>query len=447
MESAARADLGFDRSAHRVAASSDVWLWNQRWDRTFILGGALLVPVPILVYYLCRALGLDMAGAEDVVTAMVMIFVGGPHVFATYTRTWLDPEFPRRDRLWFLLSFPVIALVAGAAVASAFFDVTIAGFPPTQFVMTFFFFWAGVHIVHQASYCATCYDRKSALAGARRSSDRLSLYIDYALMLGCLYPMSLFRMSMVDASSPGQVTARPDALATRILEGLGAAPEAVDAYVFRIGRVAPILPEFLMHEALWIGVSALFLATLALFVRKTRRELREGTLNRPRFQLVAATAAVGFAVPWFPNLDSAFQGFNAWHSFQYLGLLWLMNRRSHDAGAIRATFVKRLAAPGAAKRYYATGLAVTFSMIGLFFGFGWLIQAWSGGEFLLFGHGEPKLDPATGAPLYRPGALLLAYYMLGFGFLLVHYLHDGVFFFRTRYVVGGSPAAGGSRTT
>ncbi|MBK9385378.1 MAG: hypothetical protein IPN34_11240 [Planctomycetes bacterium] len=421
--------------------TQDYWLKDARWDRTFILGGALLVPVPIIVYYLCRALGLDMAGAEDVVTAMVMVFVGGPHVFATYTRTWLNPDFPRRDRLWFLLSFPVIALVAGSAVASAFFDSTILGFPPTQFVMTFFFFWAGVHIVHQASYCAACYEEKRSARVGGVPRQRLWNLVDYALMLGCLYPMSLFRMSMVDPSSPGQVAAAPNALATQLLASLGASPDFIDAYVFRIGRVAPILPPFLMHELMWIGVSVLFFGALVLFVVKTRRELRTQSLNRPRFQLIVATAAVGFAVPWFPNLDSAFQGFNAWHSFQYLGLLWLMNRRSYESGEIRTRLVQRLTEPGSAKRYYGTGLAVTVSMIGLFFAFGWLIQVWSGGEFLLFGHGEPKLDPATGAPLYRPGALLLAYYMLGFGFLLVHYLHDGVFFFRTRYVLGERSAA------
>ncbi|MBL8900927.1 MAG: hypothetical protein JNM84_25060 [Planctomycetes bacterium] len=441
MESALRPSLAPTAASPSGDRAQDVWLKDARWDRTFILGGALLVPVPIVVYYLCRALGLDMSGAEDVVTAMVMVFVGGPHVFATYTRTWFNPDFPRRDRLWFLLSFPVIAIVAGAAIASAFFDHTILGFPPTQFVMTFFFFWAGVHIVHQASYCAACYEEKQNARLGERPGQRLWSLVDYALMLGCLYPMSLFRMSMVDPSSPGQVAANPDALATRLLVDLGATPGFVDAYVFRIGRVAPILPTPLMHEALWISVTLLFVGALTLFVVKTRRELRTGTLNRPRFQLVAATAAVGFAVPWFPNLDSAFQGFNAWHSFQYLGLLWLMNRRSYESGEIRTRFVQRLAEPGSARRYYGTGLGVTLGMIGLFFAFGWLIQVWSGGEFLLFGHGEPKLDPATGAPLYRPGALLLAYYMLGFGFLLVHYLHDGVFFFRTRYVVGGSTSS------
>lgn len=410
-----------------------MWLHHQRWDRTFILGGALLVPIPIIVYYAARALGLNTAGAEDLVTAMVMIFVGGPHVFATYTRTWLDPAFPARDRLWYWMSFPVIGLVITAAIASAFFDVRILGFPPTQFVLTFFFFWAGVHIIQQASYCAACYEEKRVPPPSTKR--RAWGLVDYALMLGCLYPMSLFRMSMIDPAAPGQLTADPNALATQCLVGLGASPAFIDDYVFRIGRVAPILPDFLMHEVLWIGVTAMFLTVLGLFVFKTRRELRSGELNRPRFQLVAVTSAVGFCVPWFPNLDSAFQGFNAWHSFQYLGLLWLMNRRSFQAGEIRSKFVAKLAGPHSAARYYGTGLAATLTMIAVLFAFGWLIQVCSGGEFQLFGAGDTTSHSGAATTLYRPGSLLLAYYMVGFGLLLVHYLHDGVFFFRTRYVV------------
>jgi hypothetical protein len=47
----------------------------------------------------------------------------------------------------------------------------------------------------------------------------------------------------------------------------------------------------------------------------------------------------------------------------------------------------------------------------------------------------------SGVELYRPGAVLLAYYMVAFSLLLVHYLHDGVFFFRKRYVVGRTARA------
>jgi hypothetical protein len=114
-----------------------------------------------------------------------------------------------------------------------------------------------------------------------------------------------------------------------------------------------------------------------------------------------------------------------------------MNRNSFERGERQNRFVRSLSAPGSHTRYYATALAATVGMIGLFFLVGWLIHRLSGGAFGFLGSGTSELaiNPETGQPFYRPGGLLLAYYMVGFGFLLVHYLHDGLFFFRTRYLV------------
>ena len=42
--------------------------------------------------------------------------------------------------------------------------------------------------------------------------------------------------------------------------------------------------------------------------------------------VVAAGVESMSRVPMGSNLDVLFQGYNAWHSFQYLFLLWLINR-------------------------------------------------------------------------------------------------------------------------
>ena len=89
---------------------------------------------------------------------------------------------------------------------------------------------------------------------------------------------------------------------------------------------------------------------------------------RGRFQLVFWMVVLGSLVPLFPNLDTAFQGMNAWHSFQYLGLLWLMNRNSYDRGEIRNGFFDSLMQPGRHKRFYGVALLATFSVIALVLG-------------------------------------------------------------------------------
>ena len=62
----------------------------------------------------------------------------------------------------------------------------------------------------------------------------------------------------------------------------------------------------------------------------------------------------------------------------------------------------------------------------------------------MFGHDVNPVDD-SGQPLYRPGAVLLAYYMIAFSLLLTHYLHDGFFFFRRRYVVSDDRPGAGSQ--
>ncbi len=414
-------------------------LRSRAWDRIFIAGGVWLVPIPILAFYLFRWLGATVAASEDLVTLLVMLPLGGPHVFATYTRTFFNPAFRRQDKVLFGLAFVVAAIVIGAAVSSAFFDVVLGGSPPIRYVLTFFFFWAGVHIVQQNSYIANAYAAKAG--NLQPVLPRAFGLVDYAVMLLAMYPLSIFRMSMVDLGDPTMRAANPDALATQIVVALAGSQEAADAYVFRIGRVAPILPDFMMHPAMWIGITALFALAVLLFVYKSIVEKRAGALLPHRFALVVGMATFGFAVPLLPNLDSAFQGMNAWHSFQYLGLLWLMNRRSQDRGEIRSKLFERTMGEGRHWRFYGTAVGATLGLLALVVIVALAIERFSGGTFVLFGHDNPQLDEA-GNQLYRPGAILLAYYMVAFSLLLVHYLHDGVFFFRRRYLVDGATGGG-----
>lgn len=407
-----------------LASPAPSFLRSAVWDRWFVAGGAWLVPVPILAYYAFRQLGCSVAAAEDLVTLLVMVPLGGPHVFATYTRTYLNPAFRRQDPLLFVLGWCVPAIVVTAAVSSAWFDVVIDGSPPIRYVLTFFFFWAGVHIVHQHAYVASAFPR------AR--TTRLG-WVDFAVMALAMYPVSFFRMSMVDRADPTMRAADPEALATQLVVAMTGSSAAADDYVFRIGRVAPILPDFLMHPAMWIGIGVAFVVVLALFAWKSARELRAGTLVPQRFRLVVAMALLGSTVPLLPNLDSAFQGMNAWHSFQYLGVLWLMNRRSAANGELQNPAFARLSRDGNHWRFYRTALVATVCTVGVLLAVAALIAATSGGQFAMFGHDVPLRD-ADGRELYRPGAVLLAYYLLVFSVLLVHYLHDGAFFCRRRYL-------------
>ena len=50
---------------------------------------------------------------------------------------------------------------------------------------------------------------------------------------------------------------------------------------------------------------------------------------------------MAFVVPLFDNLDVSFQGFNTWHSLQYLALTWFILGREAETRRIGTGFVAR----------------------------------------------------------------------------------------------------------
>ena len=57
-----------------------------------------------------------------------------------------------------------------------------------SFLLTFFFFWASVHVTHQAQWISETYRRKAA--GRVSNLDRL---LDGAVILGALYTVATFK--------------------------------------------------------------------------------------------------------------------------------------------------------------------------------------------------------------------------------------------------------------
>jgi hypothetical protein len=62
------------------------------------------------------------------------------------------------------------------------------------------------------------------------------------------------------------------------------------------------------------------------------QEWRQGTLNVPKTLLILVTLPLMYFTPLIDNLDTAFQGINVWHSFQYLAITWFILRREELRG-------------------------------------------------------------------------------------------------------------------
>ena len=81
--------------ATTATPAGGAWLRGARWDLTWLIGSAVIVPmVLMLVWTGVRGEWIDL---------LVTMIVGGPHLLSTVLTTYADPGF-RRAHLPFLLA-------------------------------------------------------------------------------------------------------------------------------------------------------------------------------------------------------------------------------------------------------------------------------------------------------------------------------------------------------
>ena len=348
--------------------SDGLWLRSKSWDLTFISLSAALGAIPFLTYYFANgatpyinkmfeALGISFTWNDDasrnLVNGMIALFIGGPHMYATYTRTALDRNFSRKHKL--LLGSSLLIPVGVIYLGVNYFT----------FLITVFFFWASIHILHQAAFIVECYNRR-----ASRALSLPSRLIDYAVLFSALYPIATYRFVHDD---------------------------------FYIGSNKLFFPEFLKTDYVFYLATAVFVASAILFIWKTINEIRSGTANYPKIILISLTSTVALLIPAFHNLDVAFQGFNTWHSFQYLGLTYYINRLRHERGEIGTKFIDRMSEDGKTWQYYFFNVGLTVCAVGVI-------------ALLIY------FSPALGLTFDQ------CYYIVVLSFLLTHYLHDHLLF-------------------
>lgn len=330
---------------------SGPWIRNPKFDLLFLTASGIVVFLPYLSYGLLQRLGASEATASLVVGLVVTLLVGGPHMYSTYLRTALEPRF--RERFGWLTYAPLVVIPALVILGSMYAFLLL---------LTVFFFWASLHVTHQAQYISETYRRKVS-----RRVSVLDRWLDGAVILGALYTVAMYKF----------------------VEGR-----------FTLGSLTLFFPDFLKHlwvaRAFTVGFAALFL----YYVARTSGEIRRGESSLPRLLFMAATVALAFIVPIFDNLDIAFQGFNTWHSLQYLVLTWFILSRQADRGQIGSDFVRRFSGISRKGPFYMAMVAATVMSGVIYF------ILWKG----------------LGLPQDR------SYYVVVLSFLLTHYFYDHILF-------------------
>jgi hypothetical protein len=352
----------------RALTRQGQWLISPFYDLTFIIFSAVVILFPHVTY--------QIIGKNIYVDLIVTALIGGPHLFATYTMTFMEPQFRRRypRYTWGALVLPPLI------VTCAVLNLTL--------LVTMFFFWASVHVIHQLMYITDAYRMKDP-----RGWSWSSRIIDYGLLATALYPIGV----------------------EKLLSG-----------TFVTGGRVLLFPEFLKQAWVPIPVWIAFTFFACAFAVRTLRESRQGMLHVGKATLVALSAVLFFFTPTLANMDVAFQGLNTWHSFQYLAIVLYLNRFRSEQGFISSPFVERVSRRGwslyamclgftivAGAAYFAT--LATIVRLGAFA---------TGGPFKMFFLGT-----------VQSGQHFFAFYSVMLSCLLVHYYFDHFIFLQRDEVI------------
>jgi len=286
------------------------WIHTRRWDLTWIVGSALVVPIVLAVMW---------AGASSAAINLgVTVLVGGPHLFATYLAALTDSRF-RRSRARILLTVAVLG--PAVAICGVLFNF--------QILLSVFLFSASVHVLHQNAYLTDIYRAKSG--GPGTVWPRL---IDYGLLMFSIYPVA----------------------AHKLVQGN-----------FMLGEIEILIPGFLKSQLTCRTVWIVFAFFLAAWLAKTVAEYRSGRLNGPKTLLIGVTTVIAFLVPAAAGgarLELAFQSVNAWHSIQYLGLVWYVQNVRKNRGLIESAQIAKLSGTGVPAAYfYGACLLTTLTLL------------------------------------------------------------------------------------
>jgi hypothetical protein len=289
-------------------------------------------------------------------------------MYATFTRTALDKNYNSKHRvmLWTSLIIPLVV------IALAIANLTL--------LLTVFFFWASIHVLHQIVYITELYHHKQK----PRTASLLFRYGDYPVVLSSLYPLAAWKIYQ------NQFTIGPNNISEVVSQILG--------YVGL--QTGPWM--------VWVA-GTLFGVSLLVWLVKCYLEYRDGTLHGPKTIFIALTVIAAFFVPALGNLDTAFQGMNVWHSLQYLALTWMLNHLRQQRGELdNSPFVKRLSTDHTARRFYLFNVGLTIADV-LLAGVIFLVLRYIAG----FGF---------------DAAFDRSYYIAVLSFLWIHYYHDHFLF-------------------
>jgi hypothetical protein len=318
------------------------WIGGRRWDGLFFFGGAGLAAA-------LAAIVVAWPAALVPLWWLWLLAADGPHLVATFSRTYFDAAERRRrgPLLWWSLLWLAVGPAAWAAGRAL-------GSPrPMELLLLFASLWAFHHAVRQRWGIVALYARHDALAPRARRIDELALHgLAWGGYAAFLVGNPLSRRVL---GLPAELPRAARLAVAALLAGCAA------GFAAYLARAVWALAARRRARGAWFALAQLAVLGLALFAVGAREPLY-GAPRDPEELFLAVALVSGLP-----------------HSLEYFGVVFAANRRRHGArgllGSPGATYALCLAA--------AIGYVALVAARGISPGLSWIAPASATGRLIL----------------------------------------------------------------
>jgi len=294
---------------------TDRWIRDLTFDGVFLLGSTLLVFV-VASLFAAKSGGtsvLQLTGASEALNLVIPVMLGGPHIFFSVVRTYMDVDFKREHRQLLRMTPHLVAFSMMYLVFHRHFDV----------VANVVLYSAVFHGAAQLAHIGLRYRQKAGRA-----------------------PYDLAGKAFLVSVLLGPFAFLSQAIQTR-------------NFVFINQPIYKFLaPDWLIYLS---GGTALVCA--AYWLADTINHRRSGgRTNWREGAILLATQGAFWFLANLDQIDVTFQAYNAWHSVQALGIMWLAMNDKWRGGKIRGPKQTGFCRDGAFKRTYVFGVLFSLSI-------------------------------------------------------------------------------------
>ncbi len=299
------------------------WIRDLTFDGTLFLGSTALVFVIVSLFSAkggeANVLRLD--GAASALDLVIPVLLGGPHIFFSLVRTYMDVDFKREHRQLLRVTPHVVAFVM----------MYLAFHQYVQVAANLVLYSAILHGAAQLAHIGLRYRMKAGRT-----------------------PWDLGGKAFLVATLVGPIFFVSQAVATR------------ETFAF-IGQ--PIFKALAPSWFVWGTGGVALVAASYWLADAVNHRLGGGRTNWREGAILVATQVAFWFLASVEDLDVSFQAYNAWHSVQALGIMWFAMNAKWRGGRVRGPKQSRFCRDGAFGRTYlwAVGFSVAIGALVILF--------------------------------------------------------------------------------